>query len=109
MGDFIRRRSSAILFVIIIIAGFLGFRRTEDIAATARQLAQHNRELTHQLEATVKQRRVEICAAETDTRQAVRVLLLGITDDFTMPGRVSRFELERRINEALGPPPANCP
>ena len=105
MGAFIRRHAVVILFVIVVVALALGFRRVENINARTRDLAEHNRALTHQLEATVKQRRIEICAAETETRQAVRTLLLGIADDFG-PERAALYEL--RINEALGQPPDNC-
>jgi len=106
MRSWFRRHSLLLLWLIVIAGGIGGFRRAEAIASTARHVASQNKHLTQALEATVAERRHEICAAEIQTRTAVRTLLLGVVDDFLAPNRKAVLEL--RIREALDTTPEGC-
>ena len=101
MGAFIKRHAVVILFVLgMVTFGFTYYRQET--------LIRENHHLTQRLEATVAERRQEICAAEADTRAAVRTVLLGIADDFVLnPTR--RAALELRVHEALADVPKGCP
>ena len=105
---FVRRWRSFILFVIIVGGGFLGFRRLEDNAADTRRLAEQNRQLTLQIASFNATQQKALCDSRVESRTDLKVLLLGMVDDFIPVGKPARFEIERRINEALGPPPENC-
>ena len=106
MGAFIRRHATLILFVIVI-AGLSGaFVRTNRLIEENKQLAVTAQQITIQLEATVKQRRIEICSGEVSTRSDLKFLLLRLTD--LLPA-ARRAEFEQRIHEALDPPPDACP
>jgi hypothetical protein len=106
MGAFIRRHATILLFVIVIVGLSGAFVRTGRLIRENHELAIQTQELTVQLEATVKQRRIEICAAETETRRAVRALLLSVSD-YVGPVRQAAFE--RRIHDALDANPDDCP
>jgi len=108
LGHFIQRRRAIILFLVIIGVGFLGFRRLEDNSADTRRLAEQNKELTLQLSAQSAANKQAVCEAEIATRASVQGLLLSMVDDFIPVGRPARYEIERRINDALGPVPDDC-
>jgi hypothetical protein len=107
-GDFIRRHRSVILFVIIVGVGFGGFRRQEANDAATRALVVQNKELTLQIAAQNDAQLKALCDSRVAANTELQVLLLGMVDDFIPVGRPARYELERRINEALGPPPEDC-
>jgi hypothetical protein len=108
MRDFVKRRRAVILFVIIIGVGFLGFRRQEANDQATRNLIVQNKELTLQIAAQNGLQQQALCDARVAANTELRVLLIGMVDDFIPAGRPARYELERRINEALGPPPEDC-
>ena len=108
LGDLIKRRRAVILFVIIVGAGFGGFRRQEANDAATRALIVQNKELTLQIAAQSDAQQKALCDARVEANVRLQVLLLGMVDDFIPVGRPARIELERRINDALGPPPEDC-
>jgi len=108
LGMFVRQWRAPILFLILILAGFLGFRRLEDNSADTRRLAEQNRQLTLQIAALNGAQQRALCDSRVESRTDLKILLLGMVDDFIPAGRPARYELERRINEALGPPPEDC-
>jgi hypothetical protein len=108
LGHFVRRWRSFILFVVIIVGGFGGFRRLENNSADTRRLAEQNTELTLQIAAQNAAQQTALCDARVASRTELKNLLLGMVDDFIPAGRPARIELERRIEDALGPPPEDC-
>jgi hypothetical protein len=108
LSVFVRRRRSIILFFIIILGGFLGFRRLEDNSSETRHLAEQTRQLTLLFAAQNDAQQAALCESRVAARSDLKILLLGMVDDFIPAGRPARYELERRINEALGPPPEDC-
>jgi hypothetical protein len=108
LSNFVKRWRSFILFLIIVGGGFLGFRRLEDNSADTRRLAEENRQLTLQIATINNAQQKALCDSRVQSRSDLRALLLGMVDDFIPAGRPARFELERRINDALGPPPEDC-
>lgn len=108
LSEFIRRWRSFILFLIIIGVGFLGFRRLEDNTAETRRLTERNKQLTLQVAAQNEAQLKAVCDSRLESRADLQSLLLGMVDDFIPSGRPARYELERRINEALGSTPEDC-
>jgi hypothetical protein len=97
-----------ILFAIVLTGMFLGARRVEDNAAATRHLVEQNRALTLRLDAQTDAQQEALCASRVEARNDLKMLLLGMVDDFIPVGRPARFELERRINDALGSAPEDC-
>jgi len=108
LGHFVRRWRSFILFLIIIVGGFGGFRRLENNTNDTRHLAEQNRLLTLQIAEQSSAQQKALCDARVASRTELKDLLLGMVNDFLPAGRPARIELERRIEDALGPPPEDC-
>ena len=90
---FVRRWRSPLLFLILIGAGYGGFRRQEDNTAATRRLAEQNRQLTLQIAAINDAQQKALCESRVTTRTDLKVLLLGMVDDFVPVGRPARIEL----------------
>ncbi len=101
MIRFIRRHAVAILFVIVVVAVGLTYHRQENLIA-------ENRELTLKIDAQTDAQQRALCASRVASRTELKLLLLGMVNDFIPAGRPARIELERRIEDALGPPPEDC-
>jgi hypothetical protein len=115
LRSWFRRHSLLILWLIVILGGVGGFRRAEDNTSQIRQLTEQNRQLGEQNKAltlTIKAQddaqQKALCDSRVEARTDLKNLLLGMVDDFIPVGRPARYELERRINEELGPPPEDC-
>jgi len=108
LGAFVRQWRAPILFMILILAGFLGFRRLEDNSADTRRLAEQNRQLTLQIAAINGAQQRALCDSRVESRTELKLLLweailatLVVTSATSIIGALHHLEWKHLVLPAV--------